>query len=108
MNVDWFKPFERSTYSIGVIFLVVQNLPLSLQFKLENIIIVGMIPGPKEPKITINSYLKPMIDELWDGVDMCTSGSVFVRKFVRAALGYIFHLIFLLHERSMDSMGLEL
>ena len=27
MNVDWFKPFEHSTYSVGVIYLVVQNLP---------------------------------------------------------------------------------
>ena len=30
MNVDWFKPFEPSTYSVGVIYLVVQILPRSL------------------------------------------------------------------------------
>ena len=47
MNVDWFKPFERLAYSIGVIYLVVQNLPRSLRFKLEKVIVVGLIPGPR-------------------------------------------------------------
>ena len=45
MNVDWLKPFESSAYSIGVIYLVVQNLPRSLRFKLENVIVVGLIPA---------------------------------------------------------------
>ena len=92
MNVDWLKPFERSAYSIGVIYLVVQNLPRSLCFKLENVIVVGLIPGPREPKNTINSYLKPLINDLlklWEGVKMRTSGSILARTFVRAALGYI-------------------
>ena len=90
MNVDWFKPFERSAYSIGVIYLVVQNLPRSLRFKLENVIVV--VAGPREPKNTINSYLKPLINDLlklWEGVQMRTSGSILARTFVRAALGYI-------------------
>ena len=36
MNVDWFRPFKHSTYSIGVIYLVIQNLPRSLRFKLQS------------------------------------------------------------------------
>ena len=63
MNVDWFRPFKHTTYSIGVIYLVVQNLPRSLRFKLENVIIVGAIPGPHEPKYTINAYLEPMVED---------------------------------------------
>lgn len=46
MNVDWFRPFKHSPYSAGMIYLVVQNLPRSLRFKVENVIIVGAIPGP--------------------------------------------------------------
>ena len=39
MNVGWLKPFEHSTYSVGVIYLVVQNVPRPICFKLENILI---------------------------------------------------------------------
>ena len=41
-----------------------QNLPQNLRYKPENIIIVGIIPGPAERKKTINSYLTPLVNEL--------------------------------------------
>ena len=97
MNVDWFKPFGHSTYSAGVIYLVGQNLPQSLHFKLENIIISGAIPGPHEPPLTINPYLEPMVDDLillWRGVSIRTSGRLFMNKTVRAAS---FGLYFMRH-----------
>ena len=37
------------------------NLPREERFKPENLIIAGIIPGPKEPKHHINSFLQPMI-----------------------------------------------
>ena len=40
---------------------------------MENIILVGIIPGPKEPKLTMNSFLYPMVEELkelWVGVNV--------------------------------------
>ena len=92
MLTAWFKPFEHSTYSAGVIYLVGQNLPQSLHFKLENVIISGGIPGPHESPLTINPYLEPMVDDLiilWRGVSIQTSGRLFMNKTVRAALGYI-------------------
>lgn len=55
---------------MGVLYLVIENLPRAHRYKLENIIIVGCIPGPKEPKKNINTYLRPLIDELqglWQG-----------------------------------------
>jgi len=64
MNVDWFEPFERGVYSVGVIYLTIQNLPRDERYKPENIIIVGVLPGPNEPKLTINSYLTPLVLEL--------------------------------------------
>ena len=71
MNVDWYQPFKHTTYSIGVIYLVVLNLPRAERFKDENMILVGLIPGPKEPKLHINAYLEPLVSELqalWKGV----------------------------------------
>ena len=70
LNVDWFQPYEHTQYSIGVIYLAILNLPRSERYKLENVIIVGCIPGPKEPS-NINPYLKPLVDELlvlWEGI----------------------------------------
>ena len=66
MNIDWFQPFKRSQYSMGAIYLAVMNLPRHLRFKSENMILVGLIPGPNKPKLSINTFLKPLVDELVD------------------------------------------
>ena len=92
LNVDWFRVYKHSSYSIGMIYLVIQNLPRTLRFKPENILIVGSIPGPHEPKLSINSYLKPMVDELldlWKGVQLECSNSVLGYKTIRVALALI-------------------
>ena len=62
MNVDWFNPYKDTLYSAGAIYLVILNLPRRLRYKFENIILIGLIPGPKEPSLHINSYLAPLID----------------------------------------------
>lgn len=65
LNCDWFQPFDLSTYSVGVLYLVILNLPRSIRFKPENILIAGIIPGPKEPSASeMNSYLRPLVKEL--------------------------------------------
>ena len=74
--------------SVGVIYLVILNLPRKIRFKPENIIIVGAIPGPREPKLT-NSYLKPMVDEmlvLLEGISIESPRSVLGAQTVRVAL----------------------
>jgi len=73
LNVDWFQPYKRVKDSVGVLYLVILNLPRHLRYKQENAILVGIIPGPKEPKYTINSYLNPLVDDLkefWTGVNL--------------------------------------
>ena len=47
-----------------MIYLAIQNLPRSERYKEENIMLVGLIPGPSEPKLTVNSYLSPLVEEL--------------------------------------------
>lgn len=63
LNLDWFQPFQHVKYSIGVIYAVVLNLPRHLQFKLENVILIGIIPDMgKEP--STNTFVKPLVNEL--------------------------------------------
>lgn len=64
MNVDWYQPCKHAPCSVGVIYLVVLNLPREERFKDENMILVGVIPGPKEPKINIYAFLEPLVDDL--------------------------------------------
>ena len=81
LNVDWFQPFLHTTYSMGAIYLTIQNLPRHMRYKEENVMLVGLIPGPSEPKLNINSYLTPLVEELkvaWEkGIQLPTrNGSV--------------------------------
>ena len=46
----------------GAIYLTILKLPRTEWYKLENIILVGIMPGPHEPK-NCNSFLKPMVDD---------------------------------------------
>ena len=64
LNVDWFQLFLHTQHSEGAIYLSVLNLPRQKRFLKENIILVGVIPGPKEPAIHINSFLKPLVNDL--------------------------------------------
>ena len=75
LNIDWFQPYKHRQYSIGVIYLAILNLPRAVRFKRENIILVGLVPGPSEPSLTMNTYLAPLVADLstlWDGVDIVT------------------------------------
>ena len=90
LNVDWFQPFSHIEYSVGAIYLVLLNSPRSERYKEENII-VGIIPGPTEPPLTINSYLTPLVEELkiaWNsGISITTHGGTNVT--VRLALACV-------------------
>ena len=72
LNIDWLQPYTHANSSVGVIYMTVLNLPRHLRYKRENVILIGIIPRLHEPKYTINSFLKPLVDEqlqLWTGVD---------------------------------------
>ena len=87
LNVDWFQPFERTQHSEGVLYLSIMNLPRNVRFLQHNIILVGVIPGPREPQLHMNTFLQPLVDELkelWTGVPMSTHLNV--NTMVRAAL----------------------
>ena len=84
INVDWFNPFTHTQHSEGAIYLSVMNLLRQERFLQENVILVGVIPGPKEPPIPINSFLRPLVDDLkklWRGLPFTNADgqTVFVR-----------------------------
>lgn len=73
-----------------MIYLTILNLPRTLRYKTENLIIVGIIPGPREPEHNINSYLQPLVSELltlWEGIKLqVNTASGVVEAKVRCAL----------------------
>lgn len=67
--MDGFNPLHSKDggkkYSTCAMYMVCLNLPPSLRYRIENIFLVGIIPGPQEPsKEQINSYLGPIVDDL--------------------------------------------
>ena len=87
INIDWFQPYKHTVHSEGVIYLALLNLPRQERFLQKNVILVGVIPGPKEPKKNVNSFLAPLVEELlhlWKGVIMTTEKNT--KVLVRAAL----------------------
>lgn len=61
MNMDFFQPFKHVQNSVGAIYLSVLNLPRAIRNKPENVILAGLIPGPHEPELHINSFLRPLL-----------------------------------------------
>ena len=73
LNIDWFKPCKHTEYSIGAIYLTLMNLPRSIRFRQENVMLIGLLPGPREPKNDLNTFLAPLVHELqklWNGMEM--------------------------------------
>ncbi|PPQ79322.1 hypothetical protein CVT26_001092, partial [Gymnopilus dilepis] len=68
LSVDFFNPYTNKQagkkFSVGVLSIACLNLPVSIRYKPENMFLAGIIPGPKEPPLTvINHYLSPLITE---------------------------------------------
>jgi hypothetical protein len=66
---DNFNPYHNrqagKKYSVGVMFLVCLNLCSDERFKRQNMFLIGILPGPKQPSLTqINHFLKPLVDQL--------------------------------------------
>ena len=70
LNVDWFQPYKLTQSSVGVVYLTILNLPRSVRNRRQYVLLVGVIPGPHEPKRDINAFLRPLVEELkllWSG-----------------------------------------
>ena len=52
----------KANFDSWPILLQLLNLPLDQRALLENLLLVGHIPGPNEPK-ELNSFLNPLVEE---------------------------------------------
>jgi hypothetical protein len=90
INMDWFQPYDGTIYSTGVLYAAICNLPRDIRFKRENLLILGLMPGPNEVSLhKINHYLAPIVDELellWGGVTLNKTYDSQEGKNIRAAL----------------------
>ena len=57
LNIDWFKPCKHTEYSVGAMYLTFMNLPRTMRFRQENVLLIGLIAGPSEPETDINPFL---------------------------------------------------
>lgn len=60
LNIDWFKPCKHVEYSVGAIYLTVLNLPRDVRFRRENVLLIGLIPGPLSQSTTSIPFLNPL------------------------------------------------
>jgi hypothetical protein len=90
LNLDWFQPYEGTIHSTGVIYAAICNLPRDIRFNRENLLILGILPGPNEVSLhKINHYLAPIVDELealWVGLTLNRTYEYQEGKRIRAAL----------------------
>lgn len=89
LNLDFFQPYKHTTESFGAIYLTLMNLPRSERFKQENVILVGIIPPFLHEPPSLNTFLRPLVDELnafWTGVRLNTAESPRYKPLFKLAL----------------------
>ena len=90
INLDWFQPYKRTMHSTGVLYATICNLPRDVRFLPENMLILGILPGPNEVSLhKINHHLSPIISELesfWGGITLNNTHECPNGKNIRAAL----------------------
>lgn len=71
LNMDGFNPYGNKEAgkhaSICGMYLVCLNLPIHLRYRMENIFLLGIVPGPHEPSThEVNHLLRPLVEDLLD------------------------------------------
>jgi hypothetical protein len=69
--MDGFNPFQLKQAgkkaSVVAMYMVCLNLPPEERYKIKNMFLIGIIPGPHEPRMDeINHLLSPLVDDLLD------------------------------------------
>jgi hypothetical protein len=90
LNFDYFQPMKRrKDYSVGVLYMVLLNLPRVERYKWENVIVIGIVPSMNHEPKSLNEFLIPAVNELnalWSGMYLHNSISSVPLKFRAAVL----------------------
>lgn len=67
LGIDWFNPYTnldaKKKWTIGAIYIVCLDLPPEIRFRLENVGLLGIVPGPLEPsQEQVNHFLAPIVE----------------------------------------------
>ena len=95
MNIDWFNPYKNALYSVWAVYFVILNLPREERFKLENVILASVIPGPNESTGTINTFLSPTVSDLsrlYESIMIQTPTSCISFAPLRAILMHVYYV----------------
>lgn len=95
LNINGFNPFgrkqARKVASVGGIYLVCLNLPPDIHYNLENMCLVGVIPGPHHTSLDkINNFLVLLVNDFlhyWEGVYLSRTSSCLTGILVLCTLG---------------------
>lgn len=63
LSTDGFQIFRSGAHDCWLVTMVNHNLPPTIRVKIENVIVVAMIPGPKCPA-DIGSFFIPIVESL--------------------------------------------
>ncbi|CAE6422366.1 unnamed protein product [Rhizoctonia solani] len=70
LNTDGFQKHRGKyaaggSYSVTGAYIIINNLPFYLRYLIENMILVVVMPGPKEPKgYALTQMLEPLVNDL--------------------------------------------
>jgi hypothetical protein len=94
LSTDGYAPFRRRAKTAWPLLIFNYNLPPDVRFHLNNILCLGVIPGPRKPR-DFDSFLWPLVQELLllelgvPAVDARTHTAVKLRAFLLFVFGDI-------------------
>src|SRR6267142_675627 len=106
--MDGFAPFKRWKHTAWILLVFNYNLPPEQCFQEDNILCVGIIPGPKKPWNT-DSFIYPLMQELLElaisvSTDDALSSHLFaLHAYVITAFGNIPAISMLMHMKGHNS-----
>ena len=105
---DGFAPFKRRKHTAWILLVFNYNLPPEQHFQKDNILCIGIIPGPKKPW-NADSFIHPLVRELLElaiGVstyDALSSRLFALHAYVITAFGDIPAVSMLMHMKGHNS-----
>lgn len=110
LSTDGFAPFKRRKNTAWPLIIFNYNLPPEIRFHMDNILALGVIPGPKKP-VDIDSFLWPLLQELHrlaTGVrafDILTSTLFSLRAYLILAFGDIPAVSMIMHMKGHNGIS---